>query len=220
MTDIQVENESKIFTVSEITRNIRFALEAEFSSVVVEGEISNFVHHSSGHMYFSLKDEQASLNCVMFRQENLRLRFKPESGMRIICRGRVSIYAQRGQVQLVVSLIEPQGVGDLQIAFEQLKKKLSQEGLFDASRKKPIPFMPLCIGIITSPTGAVIRDMLHIFNRRHPGAHLVIRPTAVQGNGAGPDLVRALSDFNEYGKPDVLVLARGGGSLEDLWGLQ
>ncbi len=215
--DIQVDAPKKVYTVSELTRHIRFTLENAFGSVWIEGEISNFTHHGSGHMYFSLKDAEASLQAAMFRQENGRLRFVPQDGLKVICRGRVSVWPPRGQYQLVVDAMEPKGLGALQAAFEQLKEKLGREGLFDAGRKKPIPFLPRRIGIITSLTGAVIRDMMHVFERRFPGAHLLVAPVQVQGEGAKHEIVRALRDFNEGDAADVLVLARGGGSLEDLW---
>ena len=215
--DIELDTPKKVFTVGEITRNIRFTLEDKFSSVWVEGEISNFIHHGSGHMYFSLKDAEAGLQAVMFRQENARMRFKPENGMRVVCRGRVSVYPARGQYQLVCEAMEPKGVGDLQIAFEQLKKKLAAEGLFDEGRKRPVPHLPRCVGIVTSLTGAVIRDMLHVTARRFPGAHFLIAPAKVQGEGAKEEIVQALRDLDASGLVDVIVLARGGGSLEDLW---
>ncbi len=209
--------ERKVFSVTELTRLIRFTLEEKFSSVWVEGEISNFIHHGSGHMYFSLKDSEASLQAVMFRRDNQRLRFKPEDGLKVLARGRVSVYPQRGQYQLLVDYLEPKGLGDLQLAFEQLKRKLEKEGFFDLARKKPIPFLPRRIGVITSLTGAVIRDMLHVLDRRFPSFHFIIYPVQVQGDRAKHEIAKALDDMNEYRQVDVLVLARGGGSLEDLW---
>ena len=214
---LDVNQSRKVYSVSELTRKIRFTLEDQFNRVWIEGEISNHTHHGSGHMYFSLKDATASIQCAMFRLDNARLRFKPENGMKVLCRGRVSVYAPRGQYQLIVEMIEPKGIGDLQIAFEQLKKKLSNEGLFDPARKKPIPFLPDRIGLITSLTGAVVRDFLHVAARRFPGAHVIICPVKVQGQDAKFEIVQALQDFNEQDWADVLVLARGGGSLEDLW---
>ena len=215
--DIQTEQERKVFSVAELTRLIRFTLEEKFSSVWVEGEISNFIHHGSGHMYFSLKDSEASLQAVMFRRDNQRLRFKPEDGLKVLARGRVSVYPQRGQYQLLVDYLEPKGLGDLGLAFEQLKRKLEKEGLFDLARKKPIPYLPRRIGVITSLTGAVIRDMLHVLNRRFPNYHFIIYPVQVQGDRAKHEIARALDDMNDYRRLDVLVLARGGGSLEELW---
>jgi exodeoxyribonuclease VII large subunit len=215
--DIRLDLERKVLSVGEVTRQIRFSLEDRFSSVWVEGEISDFFQHRSGHMYFSLKDSDAILKCVMFRQDNSRIRFRPESGLKVICQGRISVYAPRGQYQMNVTTLEPKGLGDLQLAFEQVKKRLETEGLFDSERKRPIPYMPRAIGVITSLTGAVIRDMLHVFDRRHPGYHIYLRPTQVQGKTAKDDIVAAIEECNVFGKLDVIVLARGGGSLEDLW---
>lgn len=209
--------ERKIYTVSQLTRLVRFTLEDMFSSVWIEGEISDFTHHGSGHMYFNLKDADASLQCVMFKRENTRLRFKPEAGLKVLVHGRVSIYVPRGQYQLVVDTMEPKGLGALQLAFEQLKNKLHREGLFDEARKKPMPFLPLSIGVITSPTGAVIRDMMHVWERRFSKVHVVLAPVQVQGPAAAPEIVQAIQDMNAFGGVDVIVVARGGGSLEDLW---
>jgi exodeoxyribonuclease VII large subunit len=209
--------EKKIYTVSQLTRLVRFTLEDLFSSVWVEGEISDFTHHSSGHMYFNLKDGDSALSCVMFKRENTRLRFKAEAGQKVLLHGRVSIYVPRGQYQLVVDTMEPKGLGALQLAFEQLKTKLFKEGLFDEARKRPLPFLPLTIGVITSPTGAVIRDMMHVWERRFPKVRILLAPVQVQGASAAPEIVKALADMNEFGEADVIVVARGGGSLEDLW---
>jgi exodeoxyribonuclease VII large subunit len=219
MTDLQVKTapSRKVFTVSELTRQVRFVLEDRFSSVWVEGEISNFLHHGSRHMYFSLKDAESAVACAMFRDANGRLRFTPQNGLQVLVRGRVSIYAPRGQYQLIVDEMQPKGVGDLQLAFEQLKKKLGDEGLFDPARKRPIPPLPRRIGLVTSLTGAVIRDMLHVLGRRFPGVPLLVAPAQVQGAEARFEIVRALEALNAHGGPDVIVLARGGGSLEDLW---
>lgn len=209
--------ERKVYTVSQLTRLVRFTLEDLFSSVWVEGEISDFTHHSSGHMYFSLKDADANLSCVMFKRENSRLRFKPEAGTKVLLHGRVSIYVPRGAYQLVVDTMEPKGIGGLQLAFEQLKNKLLKEGLFDEARKRPLPFLPLTIGVVTSPTGAVIRDMLHVWERRFSKVRVILAPVQVQGPQAPAEIVRAIADMNEFGEADVIVVARGGGSLEDLW---
>lgn len=217
MQQLDIAQTRKVYTVSEITRLVRFTLEDRFGSVWVEGEISNFTHPASGHMYFSIKDSEASLQCAMFRMDNSKLRFKPESGLKVICRGRVSVYPPRGQYQLVVEQLEPQGVGELQIAFEQLKKKLAEEGLFDLSCKKRIPHLPTRIGLVTSLTGAVIHDVMRVIERRFPTVNLVVSPVQVQGEAAKFEIVRAIRDLNDYGEVDVLVLARGGGSLEDLW---
>lgn len=209
--------ERKIYTVSQLTRLVRFTLEDMFSSVWVEGEISDFTHHSSGHMYFNLKDGDAVLQCVMFKRENMRLRFRPEAGQKVLLHGRVSIYVPRGQYQLVVDTMEPKGLGQLQLAFEQLKAKLLKEGLFDEARKRPLPYLPLSIGIVTSPTGAVIRDMMHVWERRFSKVRIVLAPVQVQGPSAAPEIVQAIADLNALGGIDVIVVARGGGSLEDLW---
>ena len=174
----------KIYSVSEISRKIRSLLEEQFSEIWIEGEISNFKPASSGHFYFSLKDDQAQIKAVMFRGANANLRFKPENGLAVLGYGRVSVYEPRGEYQVIMEHMEPKGIGSLQLAFEQLKKKLEGEGLFDSARKKKLPFLPRRIGIITSPTGAVIRDMIHVLTRRFPNVQVLIHPVAVQGSGA------------------------------------
>ncbi len=216
--------EKHIFTVSELTRLIRAVLEDTFREVWVEGEVSNFVRHTSGHMYFSLKDENAVLNCVFFRSANQNIKFKIENGMRLVCFGRIGVYDKRGQYQLYVDIVEPKGIGALQMAFEQLKKKLAQEGFFDESKKKPIPYLPTRIGVVTSPTGAAIRDILNVTKRRFQNIEVILNPAKVQGEGAKEEIARAIAEFNEYNrtvsgeeKIDVLIVGRGGGSLEDLW---
>ena len=206
-----------VYTVSELTRDARMLMESVFSSVWVEGEISNFGSHSSGHMYFSLKDEGAVLNCAMFRGENQKLKFAPENGMKVLCSGRVSIYDKQGKYQLYVQAMEPRGLGALQLAFQQLKERLDKEGLFDPAHKKPLPFLPQRVGIITSPTGAAIRDILNVTKRRFQNIEIIINPVRVQGEGSAEEIADAIVEFNEYGKVDVIIIARGGGSLEDLW---
>ncbi|MCX5716280.1 MAG: exodeoxyribonuclease VII large subunit [Candidatus Omnitrophica bacterium] len=206
-----------IYKVSELAREARMLLEGAFSAVWVEGEISNLLLHSSGHMYFSLKDEAAVLSCAMFRPVNQQLKFAPKEGMQVLCLGRVSIYDKQGKYQLYVQAMEPNGAGALQIAFEQLKEKLQKEGLFDKAHKKPIPFLPQRIGIVTSPTGAAIRDILNILRRRFPNVEIILNPVRVQGDGASAEIANAIKEFNEYGKIDVLIVGRGGGSIEDLW---
>lgn len=213
--ELKVDRE--VLSVSDITRNIRFTLESRFREVWVEGEICNYKLHSSGHMYFSLKDEEAQIACVMFRREAGGLKFEPGEGMKVLVRSRVSVYAPRGQYQLYVEHIEPKGVGALQIRFQQMVEKLRAEGLFDEARKRPIPYLPKTIGIVTSIDGAVIRDILHILERRFAACHVVIYPVAVQGAGAGDTIAAAIDDFNEWKEADVLIVGRGGGSLEDLW---
>ncbi len=213
--------ERRIYRVSEISRLIREKLEAEFADVWVEGEVSNCRAAPSGHLYFTLKDEAAQLRCICFRQQARYLRFRPEDGLQVTARGRISVYEARGEYQLYVEVLEPRGLGALQVAFEQLKKKLAAEGLFDAARKKPLPRLPRRIGIITSPRGAAVQDMIRILRRRHENLHLMIYPVRVQGEGAAEEMAGALRFFNlppPRGIPvDVLILARGGGSLEDLW---
>jgi len=212
-----MSQEKHIYTVSELTREARMLFESAFSSVWVEGEISNFIAHSSGHMYFSLKDESAFLNCAMFRAENQLLKFTPKDGMQVLCLGRVSIYDKQGKYQLYAHAMEPKGLGALQLAFQQLKEKLEKEGLFDRSRKRPLPFLPRRIGIVTSPTGAAIRDMLNISARRFQNIEIIINPVRVQGQSAAAEIANAVNEFNKYAKVDAIVVTRGGGSLEDLW---
>ncbi|MCA9395667.1 MAG: exodeoxyribonuclease VII large subunit [Candidatus Omnitrophica bacterium] len=215
--DIQLDQERKIYSVSQLVQSVRWQLETNFSSVWVEGELSSFTHHSSGHMYFSIKDGMSTLSCVMFKRDNARIKFVPEQGLSVLIHGTMTVYAPRGQSQFVADIMEPKGLGMLQLAFEQTKKKLEQEGLFDDSRKRPIPRMPKVVGIVTSESGAVFHDILNVLNRRFPDAHLILAPSAVQGEGAKERLVQAIEDLNEHGVADVLILARGGGSLEDLW---
>lgn len=209
--------EPKVLTVSELTRDIKEVLENVFSECFVEGEVSNFRQPSSGHLYFSLKDEACSVRCVVFRGSAARLKFAPTDGIRVVARGRIGVYERDGQYQLYIEELEPKGRGELQLAFEQLKERLSREGLFEESRKKPLPFLPESIGVVTSPTGSVIRDILHILDRRFPAHHVIIEPVRVQGEGAAVEVARAIDEFNELECVDVIILARGGGSLEDLW---
>jgi len=206
-------------TVSELTRYIKrmFSFDSVLSNVCVTGEISNFKLHSSGHMYFTLKDEQSLIRCVMFKTQNQRLKFRPEDGMKVVVRGYVSIYEAGGSYQLYPEHMEPDGLGNLYLAFEQLKQKLEREGLFNPERKKKIPFLPGSIGVITSPTGAVVRDIINILFRRFPNAVLKIFPVMVQGEGAGRQIANAIDFFNRFRAADVIIIARGGGSLEELW---
>lgn len=212
-----LKTERTIFTVAELTRNIRLSLEENFSSVWVEGEVSNFKFHTSGHMYFSLKDEEAQISVVMFRRENLSLKFELKEGLKVVIGGRISVYPIRGQYQLYAETMEPKGIGALQLRFQQLKEKLMKEGLFDESRKKPLPFLPKRIAIVTSIDGAALHDILHVLDRRFSGADLLISPVPVQGASAAPAIAEAISDVNTYGGVDVMIVGRGGGSLEDLW---
>jgi len=205
------------YTVSELTRVIKQTLEDSFYSVWVQGEISNFTRHSSGHFYFSLKDEHAQISAVMWRGKNTGLYFTPQDGIKVLAKGRISVFEKRGVYQLDVDTLQPLGVGELQFAFEQLKARLSGEGLFDAKWKKTLPVFPDAIGIVTSPTGAAIRDLISVSKRRFPGVRLILRPVNVQGEGAAEEIARAIDEFNEFGGVDVLIVGRGGGSLEDLW---
>ena len=211
--------EPKIFTVGQINRYIRNLLENDFilSSLLVKGEISNFKAHSSGHLYFTLKDASGALSCVMFRQDAAGLLFEPENGMQVVVYGHISLYEKTGQYQLYAEFMEPLGIGALQVAFEQLKEKLAAEGLFDGDFKREIPKNSSCIAVITSPTGAAVRDILQIVKRRDPNVKVAIFPTLVQGEQAAADIVRSLKLVNEWGKADVIILGRGGGSMEDLW---
>jgi exodeoxyribonuclease VII large subunit len=207
----------KTFTVGELSARIRGLLGDEFDDVWVAGEISGSKTVSSGHCYFTLKDHDAQLRCVCFRQSLRYLKCKPRDGMAVLARGHIDVYEARGEYQLLVEAIEPQGHGALQFAFEQLKKKLAAEGLFDPARKRPIPKLPQRIGIVTSPSGAVVRDITEILSRRFPGLHLRIYPALVQGEGSVEAVCRGIEYFSHSGWPQVVIVARGGGSLEDLW---
>ncbi len=206
-------------SVSQLTRYIKrlFSYDNVLSNVCVTGEISNFKLHSSGHMYFTLKDEQSVIKCVMFKTQNQRLRFRPEDGLKVIVRGYVSIYEAAGSYQLYPETMEPDGLGNLYLAFEQLKQKLDKEGLFDPERKKKLPFLPQSIAVITSPTGAVIQDIMNVLFRRYPNVCLKIFPVMVQGEGAGRQIANAIDFINRFHAAQVIILARGGGSLEELW---
>lgn len=204
------------WSVSEVTSRIRSLLEDEFTGIAVEGEISNCRQWSSGHLYFTLKDDQAQLRAVMFRLTARTLKFKPEDGMRVIARGRVSVYDQKGEYQIICDTLEPHGLGALQAAFEQLKRTLQAEGLFDAARKRPLPVLPRRIGVVTSLDGAAVRDILRVLTARYPTARVVVRAARVQGEGAAADLVRALRAIARVDELDVIIIGRGGGSAEDL----
>ncbi len=209
--------QAKIYKVSEITREIKNLLEQSFPTLWVEGEISNYTLHSSGHRYFSLKDENAQIRCVLFRWEGRKLGFEPQDGMKVYALGNLTVYEKSGQYQLSVIRLHPVGIGELELAFQQLKERLYNEGLFDEAHKKPIPEYPQVIGVVTSPTGAAIRDIINIIHRRDPGVKIILYPARVQGEGAGEEIAQAIRDFNEYKKVDLLIVGRGGGSLEDLW---
>lgn len=206
----------RIWPVRELVAQVCEQVEQEYGDVWVEGEISNCRPAPSGHLYFTLKDQEAQLPVVLFRRQAMLLRFKPADGLHVLVRGRVSVYAQRGQLQLVGETIEPMGAGSLQLAFEQLKERLKAEGLFDSARKRPLPAFPRSVGIVTSPTGAVVRDFLNIVGRRHAGLNVVLCPAAVQGEQAVGELESALKQLNASGVVDLIVIARGGGSAEDL----
>jgi exodeoxyribonuclease VII large subunit len=211
------EVHEKVYSVSEVVQTAREVLEGHFGVVVVEGEISNFKPHTSGHFYFTLKDERSQLKSAMFRASSRGMGFELADGMKVLATGRLSIYTARGDFQLVVDRLEPAGLGALQLAFEQLKKKLAAEGLFDASRKRALPRFPRRIGVITSLTGAVWQDILNTTARRAPWIDIIIYPVRVQGEGAAEEIAHALERMNELGKVDVIICGRGGGSLEDLW---
>ncbi len=206
-----------VYTVSELNAAIRGILDREFQDVWVAGEISGTKLASSGHYYFTLKERDAQVRCVCFRSTHRYLKFKPQDGVAVVARGRIDVFEARGEYQLLVEFLEPQGHGALQFAFEQLKKKLAAEGLFDAARKRPLPRFPRRIGIVTSPRGAVISDMLQILERRFPGLHVRLFPALVQGEGAVEEVCRGLEFFGQSRWPELVILARGGGSLEDLW---
>jgi exodeoxyribonuclease VII large subunit len=209
--------ERRVYTVSELTASIKTTLEEGFPMMWVEGEISNLRTPGSGHAYFTLKDEGAQISAVLFRGRGRRVRFELEDGMQVLAFGGLDVYAARGQYQLVVEMMEPKGLGALQLAFEQLKRKLEAEGLFEEARKRPLPAFPRVIGIVTSPTGAAIRDMLNIIGRRFADLHILITPVRVQGDEAPGEIVQALVHLQEIANLDVIIVGRGGGSIEDLW---
>jgi exodeoxyribonuclease VII large subunit len=210
-------DKTKIYTVSTLSEEIKNLLETHFDFVWVEGEISNFRSPLSGHFYMVLKDEKAQIRSVMFRPQTRYLKFMPQDGMKVIVRGRVAIYEPRGEYQVILDYMEPLGVGALALAFEQLKKKLAAQGIFDDSVKKPLPFLPQRVAVITSPTGAAVRDFLKIIRRRFANLEIIVVPVKVQGEGAAAEMVEALDLVNRELDVDVIVLTRGGGSLEDLW---
>jgi exodeoxyribonuclease VII large subunit len=208
---------STVLTVEGLNKNIKQILEGTYPLIWVQGEISNFKAHSSGHFYFSLKDERAQIRAVMFKGSNSRLQYKPHDGLKVICRAKVSVFEQRGEYQLILDQMEPVGLGALQKAFEELKKKLRGEGLFSPDRKRPLPKFPKHIAVITSPTGAAIRDMMNVLSRRNRLVPVTLIPTLVQGPQAAPRIVQALAVAQRIPEVDVIILARGGGSIEDLW---
>lgn len=209
--------EEKIFTVREVTRLIKNIIEQGTGFLWVQGEISNFKAHSSGHFYFSLKDESSQLSCVMFRDENRKLELKPEDGMEVHAYGRIGVYEKQGVYQLYVYDMKPVGIGELARRFEALKKKLKSEGLFEKEYKKLLPDFPLKIGVVTASTGAAIQDILNILSRRAPYVEVILKPVKVQGKNAAEEITQAINEFNKYGDVDLLIVGRGGGSIEDLW---
>jgi exodeoxyribonuclease VII large subunit len=207
----------RVLTVSQLTERIRTVLEEEFVELWVEGELSNCRLWNTGHMYFTLKDGGAQIKGVMFRSALRYLRFKPQDGLRVVARGRVSVYDPKGEYQIVCEHLEPEGLGALQLAFDQLKQRLAAEGLFDPRRKRPLPALPRKIGVVTSLDGAAVRDIIKVLRRRHPNAHIVVRPARVQGEGAALDIARGIAAIGKVTGVDVVIVGRGGGSIEDLW---
>lgn len=214
---MQPLDDKRVLTVSEITGQIKFALESSFPQVWIQGEISNAKFHSSGHFYFTLKDEGAQISAVMWRTRVANLLFKPADGMNVIARGSITVYPPRGNYQIDVVQLQPLGIGELQLAFERLKRKLEAEGLFDPAHKKPIPEFPERIGIVTSDTGAALQDIRSVLSRRFPSLEVIVYPVRVQGAGAADEIAEAIRELNRYGEIDVMIVGRGGGSLEDLW---
>jgi exodeoxyribonuclease VII large subunit len=210
-------DERKVYTVTEVNRRARGVLESAIGGIWVEGELSRVTLHASGHWYFTLKDAGAAVSCAMFRNENRRVTFKPKDGLKVQVEARASLYEATGRYQLIASAMEEAGKGSLQEQFEKLKARLAEEGLFDEARKKPLPLLPRKIGIVTSPTGAAIRDILNVLTRRFPNLEILLVPTKVQGEGAEQGIARAIDYLNERGDIDVLIAGRGGGSIEDLW---
>ena len=210
---------SKLVTVGELSRYLASLISGDriLRNLAVKGEISNFKQYASGHCYFNLKDSQGIVPCVMFRSNAFRLRFTPEDGMAVVAAGSVNVYVEGGRYQLYVNSMQPEGIGDLAMAFEQLKDKLSQEGLFDLEHKKPLPVYPVTIGVVTSPSGAVLRDIYRVSKRRFPAIRLILKPVQVQGTGAAEQIAQAIDFFNARYPVDLLIVGRGGGSLEDLW---
>ncbi|SCZ55542.1 exodeoxyribonuclease VII large subunit [Thiohalomonas denitrificans] len=213
----QFPPDREVFTVSRLNREVRSLLELSLPLIWLEGELSNLARPGSGHLYFSLKDENAQVRCAMFRTRNMHLRFRPENGTHVLVRARVGLYEARGEYQLIIEHMEEAGDGALRRQFEALKARLAQEGLFDASAKRPLPDLPRQIGIVTSPTGAAVRDILTVLRRRFPAIPVIIYPVPVQGAGAGREIARMLARAGERNECDVLIVTRGGGSLEDLW---
>lgn len=216
---MSVNANQKIFSIKDLTRYIKMKLDADaiLQNLWVRGEISNFTRHSSGHLYFTLKDQDSRIKCVMFARSAARLPFAPQNGTRVIANGSISVFERDGQYQMYINSMQPDGIGSLYLAFEQLKRKLEAEGLFAQERKRPIPSFPAAVGVITSPTGAAVRDILITLQRRNPSVPVLLYPVSVQGTHAAPSIVRAIREMNERREVDVLIVGRGGGSLEELW---
>ena len=215
--DFNLAPERKVWSVAELTAQIRKLLEGKFADVWVQGEISNARVSPNGHLYFTLKDKSAQVSCFVWKRDLRALRVRPEDGLAVTVRGRVSVYEPRGQYQIVVNYLEPVGVGALQLAFEQLKKRLAGEGLFDEKRKRPLPMLPRKVGLVTSPRAAALQDILRVLHRRFEGLHLLLYPVRVQGEGAAEEIVEGINFFSRSKAVDVVIVARGGGSIEDLW---
>ena len=209
--------DENVLTVSQLTDQIKDLLEGKLPAMWIEGEISNYKPAPSGHMYFTLKDERAQIQAVMFRGSAAQMRFAPQNGMKVLAYGQVTVYPPRGQYQIKLSRMKPAGIGELQLAFEQLKAKLQAEGLFEQARKRPLPYLPRKIGIVTSPSGAAIRDLITVLTRRMPSIHVVLAPVKVQGEGAAAEVAAGIARLNALPDLDLLIVGRGGGSLEDLW---
>jgi len=214
---LQGFSQPRPMSVSDLNARVRLALEAEFETVNVKGEIGNYTRAASGHLYFNIKDEKSQVKCVMWRSRAQQLRFEPEVGMQVVVDGVLTVYEPRGEYQISVANMQPAGQGALQLAFEKLKARLQQEGLFDEGRKRPLPFLPRHVGIVTSPTGAAIRDIISVLQRRHPNLRVTISPALVQGKEAAAQIVDAIERLNRLDTVDVVVVTRGGGSIEDLW---
>ncbi|MFZ5432398.1 MAG: exodeoxyribonuclease VII large subunit, partial [Calditrichota bacterium] len=209
--------QEKVYSVSEITREVKRVIHDGFGTLWVEGEISGYKRHTSGHHYFTLKDSGAQISCAMWRQSTLRLGFQPQDGMKVQAWGNLEVYEPAGRYQLIVTVMRPSGIGELQRAFEQLVAKLKAEGLFDLERKQSLPEFPERVGLVTSADGAALHDMVTVAARRWPAAELILAPVKVQGPGAAEEIASAIRRFNRSGRADVLIVGRGGGSLEDLW---
>jgi exodeoxyribonuclease VII large subunit len=207
----------KIYTIAELTQKIRNELEQNFENIWVDGEVSNLRIPPSGHIYFTLKDKSSQLKVIFFKGRLRYLKFQLQDGMQVLVKGSITVYEKRGEYQLLADYAEPKGIGALQIAFEELKQRLAEEGLFDEAHKKPLPLLPRCIGLVTSPTGAAIRDILNVIERRFPNVRIVINPVRVQGEEAAQEIARAIAELNELPELEILIVGRGGGSLEDLW---